>query len=91
MPAVAPGRAKKFSRRWRGPYQILEMKLPAVKVKLSEKLNSEPFWVHVNRVKPFFQTDSNLLSFETSLNESQPLSGKCKEKSPNMWENKQSA
>ncbi len=69
MPAIGVGRSKKFTRRWQGPYRILIVNLPNVQVRLCEKPNSEPFWVHVNRLKGFFETESTLLSMESQIQE----------------------
>ncbi len=76
VPAVTPGRTKKFTRRWRGPYRILATNLPIVQVKPCEKPDSQAFWVHVNCLKPFFEPDDNLLSLEGVLGEAKK-SGKA--------------
>ena len=44
---------RKLSRNWVGPYQIIEIQLPNIKIKNCNKRNEPADWVHVTRLKPY--------------------------------------
>ena len=53
-PAVKKGRNKKWSSRWTGPYQIVEVLSDVVlRIQLNNKIKDRV--VHHNRLKPYYQ------------------------------------
>lgn len=59
VPLIKIGRTKKFTRRWKGPYRILDLNYPNFYVRLSSNPNAKPDWIHSDRCKPFIPRDES--------------------------------
>ncbi len=51
-PVHKKGFTHKLFHEFHGPYTIVAVFLPRIKVRLTDKQAQEPFWVHSSRVKP---------------------------------------
>ena len=51
-PQTPKGKSHKFMHFWHGPFLITALKLPNAQIVRPGARRTQPFWVHVNRLKP---------------------------------------
>jgi len=61
VPAQKKGQAAKFLHPWHGPYQVVEVREPIVKIEtMTKKKRLHAEWVHINMVKPVNTTTATV-------------------------------
>ncbi len=72
-PAVKKGKTQKLSRLWKGPFRIVEVFSPNVRIIPVDAPRQQSTVVHINRIKPCYDSHvpnpTNVPTIETETNE----------------------